>query len=185
LSIDIRQKVSRFMNKSLDMEWPVGVVDFESSTFIVDGSKPLQHVQDDIETAFLWCWSIKDHLIEQLLASNSKVKKKTIEDEINTYHSLLLCSDVANGLKHKTLNKSRSKKYAKLSVIQTILINKETVSMIQKLDGQYFITPSNGDCVKVKASIISQDEEYLSDAYECLSKSLEAWGEISSKFSDI
>ena len=184
MTIDIRQKVSRFMNKSLDMKWPVGVVDFEKSTFIVDGSKPLQHVQDDIETAFVWCWSIKDHLIEQLLASNSKIKKQTIEDEIDTYNSLVLCSDVANGLKHKTLKKSRSKKYAKLSVIQNILINKETVSMIQKLDGQYFITPSNGDCVKVKASILSQGDEYLSDAYECLSKSLEAWGEISSKFSN-
>jgi hypothetical protein len=184
LSIDIRQKAARFMDKSLDMKWPVGVVDFESATFIVDGSKSLQHVQDDIETAFLWCWSIKDHLIDQLLASNSKIKKKMIEDEIDTYNSLVLCSDIANGLKHKTLKNSRSNKYAKLSVIQNILINKETISLIQKLDGQYFITPSNGDCVKVKASILSQVDEYLSDAYECLSKSLEAWSEISSKFSN-
>ena len=184
MSIDLRQKVFRFIDKSLDLEWPKGTVDFEQSSFVVIGVKPLVHVQDDIETAFIWCWSIKDHLIEQLTALNPQLKKQEVESEIDTYPCLVLCSDVANGLKHKTLNKSRGQQFAKLSVLQNILVNKETTSMIQRLDGQYFITPANGECVKVTATIESRDNEYLSDAYECLTASLEAWNEIGSKFSN-
>ncbi|MEL4430125.1 hypothetical protein [Shewanella mangrovisoli] len=184
MSNTIRQKVSRFISKSLDMQWPEGTVDFENSSFIVDGIKPLIQVQDDIEAAFIWCWSLKDYMIKQLLVSNSQITRKSIEDEINTYKCLVLCSDVANRLKHNELRESRSNQYAKLSVVQKIQINKDNVSMIQKLDGYYFITPSNGDCVKVKANIVNSDDKFLVDAYECLKESLEAWAEIHSKFSN-
>lgn len=184
MSFDIRKKVSRFIEKSLDLRWPEGAVDFEKSSFVVNGVKPLVHVQDDIETAFIWCWSVKDHLIEQLLVLNPQLIKKEVESEIDTYSCLVLCSDVANGLKHKTLRKSRSQQFAKLVVLQNILVSKETTSMIQRLDGKYFITPSNGDCIKVTATIESCNGEYLSDAYECLIASLKAWDEIISKFSN-
>ena len=182
MSLDIKNKVSRFISKSLDLRWPEDIIDFESQCFCVKGIKPLVHVQDDIETTFVWIWSVKDHLIEELVGSNTTVTKKMIENEINNYRCLVLCADIANGLKHDRLRESRSGDFAKLSIIQTTSINKDTVSTIHKLDGNYYITPKTGSCVQVKASIVSCTGVFLLDAYECLRDSLIAWDEIHNKF---
>ena len=151
MSLDIKSKVSRFITKSLDLRWPEDIVDFDSQCFCVKGIKPLVHVQDEIETTFVWSWSVKDYLIEELVGINSTVTKQMIENEINNYTCLVLCADIANGLKHDKLMKSRSGHFAKLSIIQTATINKDTVSTIHELGGNYYITPKSGNCVQVKA----------------------------------
>ena len=182
MSLDIKSKVSRFITKSLDLRWPEDIVDFDSQCFCVKGIKPLVHVQDEIETTFVWSWSVKDYLIEELVGINSTVTKQMIENEINKYTCLVLCADIANGLKHDKLMKSRSGHFAKLSIIQTATINKDTVSTIHELGGNYYITPKSGNCVQVKASIVSCNGVFLLDAFECLRDSLIAWDEIHNKF---
>ncbi|SMY36135.1 hypothetical protein [Photobacterium andalusiense] len=179
LERNIKQKVARFIDKSSNLTWPDGFVDFDNQCFVVNGVKPVAHVQDEIESAFLWCWSVKDYLISSL---DGKVSAKTIENDINQYDCLTICSDIANRLKHQNLRSSRSEKFAKLIVTQIVSINTKTISKIQRLDGHYFITPQNGECVKIKAKIVDQDGCFLFDAYECLNNSLMAWDTIGKKY---
>ena len=169
------------MEKSQDLAWPEGSVDFERQSFMVVGSKPLIHVQDDIESAFVWCWSVRDYLKDSLLFDN-KAKVRLFDEEINKYPCLVICSDIANGLKHITLRQSRSEKFAYLKVSEKITITKENTSMIQQLDGKYYITPMGDDSVEIKASIYSKSGDFIYDAYDCLQESLKAWADIEKKF---
>lgn len=179
LSNQLKQRVSRYINQSSNLKWPEGVVDFDNQSFVINGIKPLVQVQDDIESAFVWCWSIKDLLITDLINRNPSVSKKTLENEINKYSCLTYCSDIANGLKHGELRDSRSGKFAQLSVVQNILVNAELTSVIYRLD---VIVPKNMDCVKIKASVNGMNGQFLLDAYTCLHESLIAWDDMYNKF---
>ena len=182
MSSQIKKKVSRFISKSSNLKWPEGIVDFDNQSFVVNGVKPLVEVQDEIETAFVWCWSIKDSLIKNLVNENPNINKQTIEDEINKYKCLTYCSDIANGLKHGGLNNSRSGDYAKLSVVQSISISGDLISVIHRIDGKYFIVPKSADCVKIKAYINDDHGRFLLDAYTCLHESLIAWDKIANAY---
>ncbi|MFM4871374.1 hypothetical protein ACEUDK_00005 [Aeromonas veronii] len=99
MSNQLKQRVSRYISKSSNLEWPENIVDFNNHSFIVNGIKPLIQVQDDIESAFVWCWSIKDLLIAELININPSISKEMLESEINKHSCLTYCSDIANGLK--------------------------------------------------------------------------------------
>lgn len=182
LSNKLKQRVFRYISQSSDLKWLEGVVDFDNQTFSVNGVKPLVQLQDDIESAFVWCWSIKDALISELVNINPSISRKTLEDEIDRYRCLTYCADIANGLKHNGLNRSRSGEFARLSVVQSILINPELISSIHRLDGKYFIVPNNTDCVKIKTSVDDANGRFLLDAYVCLYDSLAAWDCIYEKY---
>ncbi|MFM1699815.1 hypothetical protein ACJ5ZS_01990 [Aeromonas salmonicida] len=182
MSEQLKQRVSRYISKSSDLEWPEDIVDFDNQSFVVNGIKPLVQVQDDIESAFVWCWSIKDLFINDLISKNKSVSKKIIENEINKHVCLTYCADIANRLKHGELRDSRSGQFAKLSVVQSILVNTEFTSAIYRLDGKYFIFPKNKDCAKIKANVNDENGQFLLDAYTCLHESLIAWDYIYSKF---
>ncbi|MHC9244861.1 hypothetical protein [Aeromonas jandaei] len=182
MSNQLKQRVSRYISKSSNLEWPENIVDFNNHSFIVNGIKPLIQVQDDIESAFVWCWSIKDLLIAELINTNPSISKEMLESEINKHSCLTYCSDIANGLKHGGLRKSRSGKFAQLAVVQSILVNSELVSVIYRLEGKYFIVPKDRDCVKIKACVNDENGQFLLDAYKCLHESLIAWDYIYSSY---
>jgi len=188
MSTDMKKRVERFRNKAKDTSWPENIVDFESSNFCVSGIKPLDEVVDEIQSAFVWCWSMKDHLKKSLYEYNTKITRRDFnirfEEEINNYKELTLCADIANSEKHQGLSVSpRSGDLVSLDVSHLIKISKETVSQIHRLNGQYFITPKSDEAVNLKANIVNENKEVVADAFNCIDKSLEAWELISSKFS--
>jgi hypothetical protein len=189
MSIELMKRVQRIRSKSSDISFPEQIVDFESSNFSVSGVKPLHEVMDEIQTAFVWCWSMKDHLKETLFDLNDEVNQKafnkSFEREIDNFESLTICADIANTEKHLKLNRPpRSGRLVKLDVAQLISISPETVSQIQRLNGCYYITPKNNKAVKLKANIVDENGLVVMDAFRCLDESIEAWATIKSKYSN-
>lgn len=188
MSIEMKKRVERFRSKAQNSEWADNIVDFECSNFCVSGVKPLNEVMDEIQSAFVWCWSMKDHLKKDLYALNKDMPEKNFnknfEEEINKYKELTICADIANGEKHRGLeNKPRSGELVRLDVSHLINISKDTISQIQRLNGLYYITPNSSEAVKLKANIVNESNEFLLDAFDCINKSLEAWDLISTKYS--
>ena len=181
------QKIVRIIDKSKEVRWPSGHVDLERQDFVVNGAKPFVDIQDEIEDAFISCWSVRDYLTHSLtIGEEGRLKKKLIkeiDEEINQYSCLTLCSDVANTIKHKCLDRSRSDQFAYLKLKSMIIVNRSNTNMIHRLDGKYFITPSDNpsECVQLHAHIYSIKGEYLYDAYQCLEDCIHAWGTIEAK----
>ncbi|WAZ86647.1 hypothetical protein O3296_14920 [Escherichia coli] len=190
MSIELIRRVQRFRTKSSDISFPEHIVDFESGNFSISGIKPLHEVMDEIQSAFVWCWSIKDHLKETLFEKSDETSKnvfnKTFESEIDKYGSLKLCANIANTGKHKILNRPPRSGYSvKLDIVQIINVSSETVSKIQRLNGNYFITPKNNKAVKLKANIVNERGAVVMDAFCCLDESVAAWIAINSKYSTL
>ncbi|WP_432463675.1 hypothetical protein [Agarivorans sp. QJM3NY_33] len=188
MSNDMRKRVERFRNKAKDIKWPENIVDFESSNFCVSGIKPLDEAIDEIQSAFVWCWSMKDHLKKSLYENNKNISRKEFnkcfENEINSYKELTLCADIANSEKHQGLDqKPRSGSVVTLDMSHLIKISKSTISQIHRIDGRYFFTPKSNEAVKLTANIINDKNEIVADAFNCIDKSLEAWELITSKYS--
>ncbi|QFI37272.1 hypothetical protein FR932_05235 [Moritella marina ATCC 15381] len=196
MSIEMMSRVARFKAKAQNVDWPDNLVDFESSNFCVSGIKPLIEVMDEIHSSFVWCWSMKDYLKKTLYELNKNThysgKKKTnrenfgdhFENEVNKYKELTLCADIANSEKHGGLDrKPRSGEKVRLDISHLLNISKHTIANIQRLDGQYYITPKCKDAVKIKVNIINENDVIISDAFLCIDKSLKAWDEISSTYS--
>lgn len=187
MSADMRMRVERFISKAENLSWPEGIIDFNSSSFCVSGVKPLSEVNDEILSAFVWCWSMKDNLKKSLYDSklhiSQKVFSKHFEQEINNYFELTVCADIANIAKHSGLSKEpRSGLHVRLDTSHLINISKDSVDHVQRLGGNYYITPKNDDSVKLQAFIVNEDGERILDAFLCLEKSLVAWDRISDKY---
>ncbi|MDN5501977.1 MAG: hypothetical protein L0G80_18915 [Shewanella sp.] len=190
MSIELMKRVKRFRSKSSDLSFPDQIVDFESSNFSVSGVKPLHEVMDEIHSAFVWCWSVKDHLKKTLFDLSGRVDRtafnKSFEDEIDNFEALTICADIANTEKHLQLNRPpRSGRLVKLDVAQSIRISPETVSQIQRLNGCYYIVPKNNKAVELKANIVDENGVVVMDAFQCLDKSIEAWDTIESYYANI
>jgi hypothetical protein len=78
MSIEMKKRVERFRSKAQNFEWADNIVDFESSNFCVSGVKPLNEVMDEIQSAFVWCWSMKDHLKKNLYALNKDMHQELL-----------------------------------------------------------------------------------------------------------
>jgi hypothetical protein len=185
---DMKKRVERFIKKAEDISWPENIVDFESSSFCVSGIKPLDEIIDEIQTAFVWCWSMKDGLKKSLYEFNQEITfkdfSKRFEIEINNYKELTLCADIANSEKHSGLTDNpRSGETVRLYAAHLINISTGAVSQIQRLNGCYYISPKSKDVVKLKANIINENNDVITDAFHCIDKSLEAWESIILKYS--
>lgn len=80
--------------------------------YIVNGLKSKEEMEDEVANVFIWLWSFKDYL--KSLAIEKNANGQYIEDLVNNDPKLSICADIANRLKHGSLNKSRSGKFASL-----------------------------------------------------------------------
>lgn len=187
MSTELIRRVQRFRTKSSDISFPENIIDLENGNFFISGIKPLHEVMDEIQTAFVWCWSIKDHLKETLFEQSDETSQnefnKSFENEVNKYEVLTLCADIANIGKHKILNRPPRSGYSvKLDIAHIISVSPETISKIQRLNDVYFITPKNNKAVKLKANIVNERGAVIMDAFRCLDESVAAWVTIKSKY---
>lgn len=98
--------------------WSHTFEDNETHEYEINGVKPPEDIQDDIESAFVWLWSLKDYVKKYSVKEG--FSSGWVETKINSDHYLCICADIANSVKHGGLDKkSRSNKRPRLgSVIQ-------------------------------------------------------------------
>ena len=52
-------------------EWAVKFPDGETHEYAINGIKPFEEFEDDIENIFVWLWSLKDYVKHSTVGSSS------------------------------------------------------------------------------------------------------------------
>ena len=113
----IIERITRLSKKSQEIKgdgstWSYVFPNGVETTYIVNGLKSQEEMEDDISNVFIWLWSFKDYL--KSIAKQQKGDGQYIENLVNNDQKLSICADIANRLKHGSLNKSRSGKFPSL-----------------------------------------------------------------------
>jgi hypothetical protein len=112
--------------------------------------------QDIIYAFFMNCYHLKDWIINDPTVNLPSTK---VEKFINSNPCMCICADICNGLKHLTLNRSRSKENPRFTSRKYVLTIGETEQTIQI---KYFIGTK--------------------DAFELASECVQKWKQFIDKF---
>ena len=160
-------------------QWSVKFDNGEIHKYTLGGVKSPEVVQDDIEGVFVWLWSLKDY-VKGYLEENDK-PSRWIESEVSADQHLSICADIANRSKHGKLDKgSRSGKYPKLGKLK-YQIPGSAMSSISFGAFDVGINISNPKQVIFEMPVLSEDDQYLGDAFKYLDYSLKSWEKIVEK----
>lgn len=138
----------------------------------INGVKSLERFEDELLTAFIWVWNMKDYL-KTIALANCQAPEE-IENIVNASSPLQLVSDVANRAKHGYLRKSRSGQFAMLDGV-SISIPQQAISRISVGAFDVSADVSDASLVEFKASILSQSGVTLGEANNILSEALAVW----------
>lgn len=178
---EILQRADRFRNKLQvkdgdGMAWTYSASDGQKCYYSFSGVKPPEVLQDELESAFVWLWSLKDYV--QKYAVIKGRSKRWVETEVNVDPYLCICADIANSAKHGGLDrKPRSNKEPVLGSVKYTIPQ----SGIEKLTiGQDSVFTDIYDPAQIKLEwpIIGKSNKYLGDAFKYLEYSLKAWEKI-------
>lgn len=92
--------------------WSAQVSDGSTQKYIINGTRPLEEIEQDFESAFVWLWSLKDYIKE--VSEQKNRPRNWIEKKVNADERILLSADVANLFKHAKLQRPRSSTPPKL-----------------------------------------------------------------------
>ncbi len=152
--------------------------EFET-TVIVESVKPANEVDDDLAAIFVWLWSVRDYIITK--TTESGVMKSLVDNEIDKYLCLKLCSDIANRQKHQSLSKSRSGRFARI-LKSGYSIPQEAIDRITCEGRKTTFAISQPGMTRITADIVDNEDNRITGAIECIEQSLEAWACISREF---
>ena len=155
--------------------WLYTFEDNETHKYVINGVKPPEEIQDDIESTFVWLWSLKDY-VKKYSVKNGKTKK-WVEERINSDLSLCLCADIANSLKHGGLDRTtRSGKKPKLGPVRYTFEQDALESLVfHALKVETNI--KNPEKVNLKMAVLDGDVE-IGDAFSLLDYGVKAWENI-------
>lgn len=90
-ALSFRRKVG---SKESDgaFSWSARPRDGEPQRYCVAGLKPPEEVEDDIESTFVWLWSLKDY-VRKFLDTNGR-PSKWVETEIDADPHLAVCAQI-------------------------------------------------------------------------------------------
>lgn len=149
--------------------WDYAFDNGEVHKYTLKGVKSPDEVEDDIANAFIWLWSLKDYIKKPM------EDKDWVEGRINDNSCLSICADLANGLKHGSLDrKSRSGKKPKLGKLKY----KIPQTAIGKLTVGAFdvgIDVNNAHLVVWEMPILDEQNNLIGDAFEYLDHCIDAW----------
>jgi len=153
--------------------WSYTFEDNETHKYVLNGVKPPEEIQDDIESTFVWLWSLKDY-VKKYSVKNGK-SQKWVEDKINADSNLCLCADIANSLKHGGLNrKTRSEKNPKLGQV-TYSFEKEALGSMVFHAFKVETNIKSPEKVDLKMDILDSEGVKIGDAFKLLDYGIQVW----------
>jgi len=159
--------------------WSATLENGETHGYSISGVKAPEEVQDDIESLFVWLWSLKDH-VKKFLKENGK-SSGWVEPEISADPYLSICGDIANSAKHGGLDRgSRSGKYPKLGKLNYQIPQTALASITVKAF-DVGVSVSNPYYITLEMSVLGGDDKYLGDAFKYLDYALKGWEQIIAK----
>ena len=85
------------IKEGLGMKWSHIFENNETHEYVFNGVKPPEDIQDDIESAFVWLWSLKDYVKKYSIKKG--FNPNWVETKINADNYLCICADIANSVK--------------------------------------------------------------------------------------
>jgi len=153
-------------------QWSYTFPDGLETTYILKNMRNLDEIEDDIANLFIWTWNLKDYLKE--LAKTSNHNPEEIETMINSDRNLQICGDIANGLKHGRLRKSRSGSYSKLDRLK-VEIPHTALSSITYRGKEVEFDISKMKDVILSIAVLDNQGETIDDGFNVLSAALSQW----------
>lgn len=156
--------------------WSATLENGEIHRYSLSGVKAPDEVQDDIESLFVWLWSLKDH-VKKFLEAKGK-GSAWVESEISADQYLSICADIANRAKHGGLDRgSRSGKYPKLGQLK-YQVPQTAVSSITVGAFDVGINIARPRQVVLEMPVLGDDGRCLGDAFKYLDYALKGWEKI-------
>lgn len=177
----IFDRIKRFQKKlstkaGEGMSWSFKFEGGLEQFYSISGLKSPEEVEDEIYSAFIWLWTIKDHVKKYSIKKGKT--KDWIEKEVNKDHLMCICADIANKLKHGELNmKSRSDKNPKLGKLKYI-IPKDALKFIRFKASDINMNVNNSEIVKLEMPILDYEDNALGDAFKFLEHGIKFWEDI-------
>ena len=169
-------RINRIKNR-LDIKdgngasWDYAFENGEVHKYILNGVKSPEEVEDDISNAFVWLWSLKDHI-------KKNFKDADVEAKVNGNPYLCISADLANGLKHGGLDRTpRSSKKPKLGRLK-YQIPQAAIGQLAFGAFEVAIDVNNAHLVVLEMPILDEHDNLIGDAFEYLDKCVNAWESI-------
>jgi hypothetical protein len=145
--------------------------DGSAQTYSVRGLKSPQQLQDELETLFVWVWSMKDHFKAEF--SSRLWNAQEVERYVDSSPNLQFVADIANRSKHSTLTKSRSKEWPELTNVHFVA-PQSAIASLQVGAASVHIDVRQPEAVQLRASIQLRSGAVL-DAFSVLDGGISDW----------
>jgi len=156
--------------------WSYTFENNESHEYVINGVKPPEEIQDDIESIFVWLWSLKDYVKKYSMKKGRP--QNWLEEKINSDLSLCLCADIANSLKHGGLDrKTRTGKKPKLGPV-TYSFGKDAMESLVFYAFKVETNIKNPEKVNLKMDVFDESGLIIGDAFGLIDYGINAWEAI-------
>jgi hypothetical protein len=152
--------------------WSYTFPDGVKTKYILNEVKPIEELEDDISNAFIWFWSFKDYLKELIKYQNGDSQR--IEKMVNDDKKLAVCADIANGLKHGSLSRSRSGQYPVLGTLGYTVPQNSMKKIVFSVSGIEFDF-QNFESIEIKIPILGSTGSELGQAFNYLDYAINRW----------
>jgi hypothetical protein len=154
--------------------WQCTLPNGEVHTYGMVGVRTHAEAMDSAENLIKWIWDSKDYLKKRAEAVGKK--GSTIEEYVNQNIYLAVCADLANGLKHGGLDKTRkprSPMCPKLGEV-SFTFPQAAIGSLVFGDHHVAINVSDPEKVEVKLPIIAENGDLVGDAFDFAYQAIEA-----------
>ncbi len=136
----------------------------------------VEDVKHDLETLYMWLWSMKDYLVNALQERMGTASaKRMVESFVDRTPDLQITSDVANTAKHVTLRRSRTGRYARIGHYRTVS------PVVWPEEGDSSARRRVRDVSRAYIAVEDQNGNDMGDAVEIACRAGKAWEEFAAQ----
>jgi hypothetical protein len=161
--------VQRGAGASWTFTFPDGITE----RYTIRGIQPVEDLEDDVASLFVWAWATKDYLKE--LARSGGQAPQRIEDLVERTPDLGLLGDVANTLKHLELRRKPRSGIIPHLGRPTYSIDGFRLKSLEFSAEGVVIEPESPDAVEVSYPILDPADQVVGDAIVLLGAALSYW----------
>lgn len=158
--------------KGAGSNWSHTFEDGTETTYILNEVKPRAELEDEILNVFIWLWNMKDYFKSVLTARGDN--PKTIENKINADIKLTVCADIANGIKHGILNKSRSGLFPSLGTL-SYTIPGGSMKKLEFRGNEIEMDFKEFENIEIKMPVTDKNGNQIDDALSLIQHALSEW----------
>ena len=159
------------------MEWEARAENGSPQKVFVSSVKDFDTLADDVATAFIWIWSMKDPMKHYSMEKGKSAR--WLEIQVDADPCLSVCADLANEGKHSSnyARGSRSGKFPRLGTL-VMSVPGMAIGVLTVGDTWTHTHVANSDAVSYALPVIDRDGRTIGDAFFFLELGVQRWEEM-------